>query len=239
MTFRFIYTTILTCLIISGVAGWIFFGEREPDPKEEAIKAYQLSLQSERRSAEKGDVQDWTRYARSLVNGPEGLSDPKEAMNWYRKAADKGYAPAQVGIGDLFAMGLGVQKNDYRAQEWYKLATRLSRNADANFKVGEGYFRGQGEPQDFGTALSYYQTAAKYGHPVAQYLIGSMYEAGWGVDRNLIEAWVWYKRALPHADVVASHDENYNVQKALDGVSRHMNQSQLDEAAKRLANTQK
>ncbi|PIQ95540.1 MAG: hypothetical protein COV67_14330 [Nitrospinae bacterium CG11_big_fil_rev_8_21_14_0_20_56_8] len=236
MTLRFIFYTVLACLIVSGVAGWVFFGEREPDPQEKALEAYQLILLSERRSAEKGDVEDWTRYANSLVHGPADLRDPKAAMVWYRKAADEGYAPAQVGIGDLYSKGLGVQKNNHRAQEWYKLATRLSRNAEAYFKVGEGYFRGLGEPQDYGTALSYYKTAAKLGHPVAQYLIGSMYEVGWGVDSDLIEAWVWYMRALPKAEVVASYQEDFDVQKALNRLARHMNQSQLDVAAKRLAN---
>ena len=234
MTFRFIFVTILACLVISGAAGWVFFGEREPDPEEVAFKAYQLTLESEKRAAENGDVQDWTRYARSLVTGPMRLRDPKAAMVWFRKAADKGYAPAQVGIGDLHAKGLGVPQDYHRAQEWYVLATRLSRNADAYFKVGEGYFRGLGVPQDYGSALTYYQTAAKLGHPVAQYLIGSMYEAGWGVTQDIIEAWVWYKLALPKADIVAQHEADYNVQKALDRVNRQMNQSQHDVAVKRL-----
>jgi len=235
MTFRFIFWTVLTCLILSGVAGWIFHGERTPDPEEQALEAYKLTLISEKAAAEKGDVEDWTRYARSLVTAPAQFRDPKEAMNWYRKAADKGYAPAQVGIGDLYAKGDGVRQDHYRAQEWYNLATRLSRNADAYFKVGEGYFRGLGAPQDYGAALPYYRTAAKQGHPVAQYLIGSMFEAGWGVERDPIEAWVWYKRALPKADQILGHEETYDVRTALARVSKSMNQSQLDEAAKRLA----
>ena len=70
----------------------------------------------------------------------------------------------------------------------YKVATQLSRNQDAHFKVGEGVFRGLGAPQDYGCAVTHYQIAAKQGHPVAQYLMGSMYEAGWGITRDLIEA---------------------------------------------------
>lgn len=235
MSFRFIFWTVLSCLILSGVAGWVFHGERAPDPEQQAIEAYKLTLQSEKRAAETGGVEDWTRYARSLVTAPAQFRNPKEAMVWYRKAADEGYAPAQVGVGDLYAKGDGVRQDHYRAQEWYKTATRLSRNADAHFKVGEGYFRGLGVPQDYGAALTYYRTAATQGHPVAQYLIGSMYEAGWGVERDLIEAWIWYKRALPSAAVIAAHEEGYDVNIAFTRVNKQMNISQRDEAAKRLA----
>lgn len=235
MTFRFIFWMILVCLVFSGTAGWIFYGDREPDPEEQAIQAYKVALESERRAAETGDAEDWTRYARSLVTGPPQFRDPQEAMRWYRKAADQGYAPAQVGIGDLFAKGAGVRQDHHRAQEWYNTAARLSKNADAYFRVGEGYFRGLGVPQDYGAALQYYSVAAAQGHPVAQYLIGSMYEAGWGVDRDLVEAWVWYNRALPNASVVAAHEESYDVAGALSRAASQMNRSQLDVARKRLS----
>ena len=112
-------------------------------------------------------------------------------------------------------------------------AARLSRNADAHFKVGEGYFRGLGVPQDYGAAVSYYRVAAEGGHPVAQYLLGSMYEAGWGVEQDLIEAWVWYKRALPGAAQISTHEETYDVKHALERVTSHMNRSQLDVAHKK------
>ncbi len=238
MSFRFIFWTIAMCLIVSGVAGWFFFGERDVDPEEQKLQAYQVTLEAERREAENGGVEDWTRYARSLATGPESLRDAKAAMTWYRKAADKGYAPAQVGIGDLYAEGFGVRQNFYRAQEWYRLATQLSRNPEAYFKVGEGYFRGVGAPQDYGLAIKYYMTAARQGHPVAQYMIGTMLEAGWGIPRDTIGAWVWYQRALPEADRITAHVEDYDVAKSIERIEKNMNQSQLDEARKRLKNPQ-
>lgn len=236
MSFRFIFWTFASCLIVSGVAGWLFFGDRDVDPEEQALLAYQVTLEAERRSAERGGVEDWTRYARSLVTGPKSLQNPKLAMTWYRKAADQGYPPAQVGIGDLYANGQGVRRDHYRAQEWYKVATQLSRDRNAHFKVGEGFFRGLGAAQDYGRAVKHYLIAAEQGHPVAQYLIGSMYEAGWGITRDLIEAWIWYNRALPRADQVSAHVEDYNVAQAIKRVEASMNRSQLEAARKRLAN---
>ncbi|MDC1213608.1 hypothetical protein N8000_03930 [Rhodospirillales bacterium] len=104
MSFRFLFWTFASCLIISGVVGWLFFGERGVDPEEQALLAYEVSLNAERRSAERGGVEDWTRYARSLVTGSASLRNPKSAMQWYRKAADQGYPAAQVGINWLCLM---------------------------------------------------------------------------------------------------------------------------------------
>lgn len=104
MSFRFLFWTFASCLIISGVVGWLFFGERGVDPEEQALLAYEVSLNAERRSAERGGVEDWTRYARSLVIGSASLRNPKSAMQWYRKAADQGYPAAQVGINWLCLM---------------------------------------------------------------------------------------------------------------------------------------
>lgn len=104
MSFRFLFWTFASCLIISGVVGWLFFGERGVDPEEQALLAYEVSLNAERRSAERGGVEDWTRYARSLVTGSASLRNPKSAMQWYRKAADQGYPAAKVGINWLCLM---------------------------------------------------------------------------------------------------------------------------------------
>lgn len=235
MSLRFLFWVMAVSLIFSATAGWIFLGDHVPGPEAAHRISYEQKLQTERHQAEVGGVEAWTRYAESLVKAPEKLADAATAMIWYRKAADKGYGPAQLGIGELYEHGLGVRQDYYRAQEWYALATRLSRDPEAYFKVGEGYFRGRGLPQDYGMALPYYRKAAKQGHPVAQFIIGSMYEAGWGVERDLIEAWIWYKLALPQAARVAAHQQDYDVAGALTRIEKHMNQSQITTAGRRFA----
>ena len=49
------------------------------------------------------------------VGGPE-----VEAAKWYRRAADQGYAPAQAGLGYLYAQGKGVVKDPVQALEWFR-----------------------------------------------------------------------------------------------------------------------
>jgi TPR repeat protein len=86
-------------------------------------------------------------------------SDYQQAMNWYRKAADQGYADAQYKVGWFYENGSGVGKDNDQAKAWYQKAadqgnadaqTGLSRlgsvasvkisNASCS-KIGDGAFR--------------------------------------------------------------------------------------------------
>lgn len=46
----------------------------------------------------------------------------KEAVEWYRKAAEQGYAPAQFALGCLYEDGHGVEQNEGEAIKWYRKA---------------------------------------------------------------------------------------------------------------------
>ena len=45
-----------------------------------------------------------------------------EAANWYRKAADRGYADAQVRLGEMLSIGQGIPRDDTEAANWYRKA---------------------------------------------------------------------------------------------------------------------
>ena len=44
------------------------------------------------------------------------------AAEWYRKAADQGYATAQYRLGVFYENGYGVTQNKEEAAKWYKKA---------------------------------------------------------------------------------------------------------------------
>jgi hypothetical protein len=48
--------------------------------------------------------------------------DYREAMTWYRKAADRGYATAQSNIGWLYHNGWGVKQDYGEAMTCYRKA---------------------------------------------------------------------------------------------------------------------
>jgi hypothetical protein len=47
-----------------------------------------------------------------------GSKNDVEAVNWFRKAADQGDAPAQADLGGMYANGLGVAQNGVEAVNW-------------------------------------------------------------------------------------------------------------------------
>ncbi len=48
--------------------------------------------------------------------------DPKEAVKWYRKAADQGHAGAQHNLGWMYANGEGGERDPKEAVKWYRKA---------------------------------------------------------------------------------------------------------------------
>jgi TPR repeat protein len=52
--------------------------------------------------------------------------DYTEAVHWYRKAAEQGWADAQFNLGLYCVYGRGVPKNPVVAYKWFRLAAEQS-----------------------------------------------------------------------------------------------------------------
>lgn len=48
--------------------------------------------------------------------------DDREAVRWYRKAAEQGHAPAYVQLGFMHQDGEGVSKDFVQSHAWFNLA---------------------------------------------------------------------------------------------------------------------
>jgi hypothetical protein len=58
-----------------------------------------------------------------MYNDGEGVPEnDAEAVKWYRKAADQGYADAQSNLGVMYYGGDGVPENNIRAYVWWSMA---------------------------------------------------------------------------------------------------------------------
>jgi hypothetical protein len=49
--------------------------------------------------------------------------DDKQAVSWYRKAAEQGYATAQNNLGNMYAQGKGVAQDYVQAHMWFNIAS--------------------------------------------------------------------------------------------------------------------
>lgn len=90
-----------------------------------------------------------------------------EAMQLLRPAANAGNADAEELIGILYAMGLGVERDDRRAFEWY-LRSAMKGHAGAQSGIGWYYEVGRGLPEiDLVRAYMWYTLSAIGGDPDA------------------------------------------------------------------------
>ncbi|RHO58089.1 sel1 repeat family protein [Ruminococcaceae bacterium AM07-15] len=91
--------------------------------------------------------------------------------------AEQGDVKSMVMVGDCYNRGLYTNKDDSKAQVYYKMAADNG-HPGAMFMVGLGYLNGIGVEQNMVTAVKYIQDAANKGVANAQYIAGSLYHAG-------------------------------------------------------------
>jgi TPR repeat protein len=143
--------------------------------------------------------------------------DLAEALLWYRKAAEQGYADAQYQVGSFYEYGLGVGKDNDQAKVWYQKAadqgnlgaqTALKRldgghtppneltAAQVQYEKGYNYYvvPGTGN-RDYQQAAYWFQKAADQGYAEAQFMLGLFFENGLGVGKDKDQARVWYQKA--------------------------------------------
>ena len=102
-------------------------------------------------------------HARDLME--EGKFE--EAMKELLPAARSGNADAEELIGIMYAMRLGVQKDDFRAFDWY-LRSSMKGHPGAQSGVGWYYETGRGMPApDLIRAYTWYVLSAIGGDPDA------------------------------------------------------------------------
>jgi clan AA aspartic protease (TIGR02281 family) len=138
------------------------------------------------------------------LQGTEVTQDFKEAVKWFRLAADKGNAKALGFLGAIFHDGgEGVAKDYREAVKWYRLAAQKG-NADAEGTLGQIFYTGgAGVTQDFKEAATWYALAAVHGEAEAQLRFGYMYYNGQGVTQDYKQALKWYGLAASQGNADA------------------------------------
>ena len=93
------------------------------------------------------------------------------------KRAQQNDPPAMTLLGELYAQGLGVGRDDSKAAQWYKQAAALG-DRDAMFALAMFNFEGRAGPRNPEEAARLLAAAAKLGHPAAAYDLGLLYLQG-------------------------------------------------------------
>jgi hypothetical protein len=118
--------------------------------------------------------------------------DYRRAVAMLRELAETGYAPATYALGMAYYDGKGVRRNYQEAFEKLLKAAEAG-YPDAQNMIATYYENPPGDviERDLARAAHWYEKAARSGNSSAQYNYAQMLKNGWGVESNLVEAYVW------------------------------------------------
>ena len=132
------------------------------------------------------------------ANGTGVPQDHKEAVKWYRIAADQGNAQAQFNLGVIYENGEGVPQDYKEAMKWYRMAADQG-NSQAQFNLG--------------VMLKWYRMAADQGNAQDQFNLGVMYYNGTGVPQDFAEAYAWWSVAKTNGNESAAKNLGISTKK--------------------------
>ena len=131
------------------------------------------------------------------VAGPEQDNEQAEkefargdlvvSLALWTKAAQQGYAPAQVRLGDI----LDKAEEDELAADWYRKAA-VQGNHDGEYGLGQMYAKGEGVKKDLEQARTHILRAADKGNLSAVTVMMMAYrtgDLGLAVDPAQADAW--------------------------------------------------
>ena len=126
----------------------------------------------------------------------------KEAVQYFKIAAKKGYAAAMNGVGVAYANGVGAPRNISIALKWYTKAAQKG-HARAMSSLAMHYNTGRGIPKDHSLAMLWYKRSAEKGLAAAMLEVGILYYNGRGTERNYTQAMEWFKKAASRGNAAA------------------------------------
>lgn len=121
---------------------------------------YQTALRELQPLAERGVPEAQFVLGVMYGDGQGVAKNPSESLKWLRRAAEQGYADAQVDLGSRYSFGWeGVPEDDAEAVKWYRRAAEQG-NPVAQHNLGSMYSVGRGVTQDYVLAYMWWSLYA-------------------------------------------------------------------------------
>ena len=159
--------------------------------EEEAFRDYMVC-------ADRGQFHEAMRVVGSMYLTGRGVNkDVDKALDWTRRAVNKGNPRAMYNLGVMYKQGLGVDKNIEKAIEYFMKAANDEKQPDtkAMVAIAELYEFGLGVKQDQKQAYNWYMQAARKGYPQGLAKVADCMFEGIGCEKNQNNAYVVYKQA--------------------------------------------
>lgn len=103
-------------------------------------------------------------WADPLTQGLTAWTDGRhsEAIAYWRPLAEDGHGEAALFLGFAYRFGIGVERDDRVAAQWYRLAANQG-HPEAQYQLGLMYDLGLGVPRDADEAEYWYGLAVDQG----------------------------------------------------------------------------
>ena len=147
-----------------------------------------------RTAAEKGLARAQAAYGQALDSGQGAERDEKEALKWYRMAAEGGDAVGAYQYGAvLLRGGEGVEKDPAEAARWFQSAAGQNVGV-AQLMLGLLYAEGTGVDKDPNAAAGWFKKSSDADVPEGMYQYALAMSRGLGTAKNAPEAFKLYRR---------------------------------------------
>jgi hypothetical protein len=191
----------------------------DPDLKTKMTEAYSEELIAK---AEAGDPYAQFSLATCYSAGNGVLKNKKEALKWYRMAAEQGLDQAQYLLGLFYAQGTFGIKSDAESLKWTRKAAEQG-HSGAQYDLGNRYYSGIGVFKNMKEAVEWYRKAALGRSAAAGLKLGECYQYGYGVPKDPVEAYAQYsvgKGWKPHDEAKAKIAKTMSPEQIAAGESR-------------------
>lgn len=125
--------------------------------------------------AQTPDPIDLFNKGMNAISGTPANRSHFQAVDYLRRSAELGYAPAQVVMGYLYEYGNLVGANLTDAASWYKKAAQQG-DPVALWVLGRMFMTGSGVVRDAAEAEKWLLQSAQQGNPFGEYLLGLVRE---------------------------------------------------------------
>ena len=140
------------------------------------------------------DPETQCRIGNCYAEGKVVAKDKAEAVRWYRKAADQGYADAQCWLGKWYTHYYVIGKKP-EAAIWYRKAAEQG-HVVAQHELGILYMRGAGGvTNNHAEAVRLFRKGAESGYARSIHNLGTCYAEGLDVPQDKAEAFRLYRQA--------------------------------------------
>ena len=123
-----------------------------------------------------------------------------DAARLARPLAERGNPGAQFLMGQLLFFGLGMERDDARAAQWYAMAAQAG-NTEAQYRLGYLHATGQGVAYNAAAAERFWIAAASKGHRGAIVALADFYHEGLYRTEDETLARRWLNRAAMTGDI--------------------------------------